>query len=466
MESAKYPRHPIVIVDDDISVVRGISLAFESAGITNITAITDAREVLPQLRHTSAELIVLDLTMPHLGGEEILALITNEHPDVPVFILTATADVLVAVRCLKAGATDYLLKPIEENRLIAAVKYVIAVNELKREHSSLKDGMLADLSHSSEAFAGIVTRNRKMIAMFKYAESIARSFQPVLLTGETGSGKELLARAIHAASGRDGQFIAVNVAGLDETAFTDTLFGHKRGAYTGAESARNGLVKEASGGTLFLDEIGDLPSALQMKLLRLLQENEYYPLGSDVALRSGARIIVATNKNLSQAQECGEFRKDLYYRLFSHQIHIPPLRERKDDLPLLVDYFIKRAATVLEKKTPSYPRELIGLLGAYDFPGNVRELEGMIRRAVSEHSAHVLSLEYFKSVILPDVDTNTNRYTEDPVELKEGHFPSLGEVEDFLIRKAMERASGNQSQAADILGISRQTLAARLRKMM
>jgi transcriptional regulator with PAS, ATPase and Fis domain len=245
------------------------------------------------------------------------------------------------------------------------------MRELQEEVSSLKARILAGRMERPEAFSGIVTDNRKMFGIFHYLDAIARSSHPVLVTGETGVGKELIARAVHAMSASRGAFVAVNVAGLDDTMFSDTLFGHTKGAFTGAGQAREGLIAQASGGTLFLDEIGDLKDSSQVKLLRLLEEREYYPLGSDVSRRTDARVICATHNHPTELLSAGSLRKDLYYRLTGHHVHVPPLRERPDDLPLLIEHFLEEAARSLGKKKPTPPPELFTLLAAYGFPGRI-----------------------------------------------------------------------------------------------
>ena len=235
------------------------------------------------------------------------------------------------------------------------------------------------------AFAEIVTQNPTMHALFRYVEAIARSPQPVLITGETGTGKELMARAVHRLAAPRGDFVAVNVAGLDDQVFSDTLFGHTRGAFTGADRPREGLITRAEDGTLFLDEIGDLAAVSQVKLLRLLQEGTYYPLGADRPRQSRARVVVATNRDVVQDVQAGTFRKDLYYRLRAHHVQLPPLRARRDDLALLVTHCLAKAATALHKPVPTPPLALYQLLHTYTFPGNVRELEAMVFDAVARH---------------------------------------------------------------------------------
>jgi transcriptional regulator with PAS, ATPase and Fis domain len=292
----------------------------------------------------------------------------------------------------------------------------------------------------------------------------------VLITGETGVGKELVARAVHELSGRQGEFVPLNVAGVDDALFSDTLFGHKRGGFTGADRDRRGMIEQAAAGTIFLDEIGDLGLESQVKLLRLLQEGKYYPIGSDVPKLSDARIVVATNRDIADMQQRDEFRKDLYYRLQTHYIHIPPLRERKEDIPLLAERFLAKSAEQLDKKKPTPPRELATLLGTYHFPGNVRELEGMVFDAVSRHQSGVLSMESFREKIGHDQTIRTAEpeaqeslpVPEDKRLLFPEQLPTLKETEQMLIAEALERADGNRTIAAQLLGLSRRALSNRL----
>ncbi len=306
-----------------------------------------------------------------------------------------------------------------------------------------------------------------MRAVFQYAEAIAGSTEPALITGETGVGKEALARAIHELSGRDGSFVQVNIAGLDDTLFADTLFGHKKGAFSGAEKRRDGLVAQATGGTLFLDEIGDLETTSQVKLLRLIQNQEYYPLGSDVPRSVDVRVVCATNRDLDALMAAAEFRRDLYFRLSVHQMEVPPLRKRKEDLPLLVDHFLQRAATAQGKKTPSAPTELFALLSQYDFPGNVREIRSLVYDAVALHSSGpVLSMERFRQAIRAEgaAAVETRAVADRLLEIP-GRIPTLKEAEVFLIQEALEKADGNQGVAATFLGISRPALNRRLARL-
>jgi len=343
--------------------------------------------------------------------------------------------------------------------------------DIARLYEELKTGYskdaIEDRIKKPEAFAEIITNSKEMLSIFIYIESIAQSSQPVLITGETGVGKELIAGSIHSLSGLKGRFITVNAAGLDDNLFSDALFGHIKGAFTGADKVRRGLVEKASGGTLFLDEIGDLSPASQVKLLRLLQEGEYLPLGQDEPKKTDVRIVAATNQDLWKLQESGKFRKDLNFRLRVHHIHVLPLRERKDDIPLLVDHFLDEAARTLKKKKPTLPKELFKLLGTYSFPGNVRELQAMVFDAVSRHKARILSLKVFKSYIARE---QKDRIVPTEKELEEtalltfsGKLPTIKQSTQLLVDEAMKRADGNQSIAAGMLGVSHQALSKRLK---
>ena len=355
MTELKFPGCPVLIVDDEENTLRSFEITLNSAKIDNIVLCRDSRRVLPLLQEQEFELLLLDLTMPHIGGEELLPRVVHDFPHIPVIIITGNMEIDIAVKCMQAGAFDYMVKPVEEKRLISGVSRAIERNRLQRENLTLRKQLLGgELSHP-ETFAPIVTCSPAMISIFKYIEVIAASPEPVLLTGETGVGKELIARAIHEAGGRKGKLVSTNVAGLDDTMFSDTLFGHKKGAFTDARESRGGLIEQASGGTLFLDEIGDLSPASQVKLLRLLQEREYFPLGSDIARHSDARIVAATNRELAASLEAGKFRKDLYYRLEVHHIYIPPLRRRREDIVPLVAHFLEEAGKALNKKKPTPP---------------------------------------------------------------------------------------------------------------
>ncbi|CAH2031371.1 sigma-54-dependent transcriptional regulator [Trichlorobacter ammonificans] len=459
---------PILLVDDDPVVLEISIAALQAEGIGNVQVLNDSRKIMPFLETTPVSLIILDLMMPHLTGLDLLPLLIRDYPHIPVIVMTSADDVDTAVYCIKAGAADYLTKPMEIERLLSSVQRALLLTELSRENTTLRDYLLNDCLQHPDAFDEIITSSKKMRAIFQYVEVVASSDQPVLITGQTGVGKELIARAIARLSGRKGAFVTVNAAGLDDTIFSDTLFGHKKGAFTGADQNREGLVSAAAGGTLFLDEIGDLSETSQIKLLRLIQEKEFYPTGSDLLKKTDARIIVATNHDLATQIPAGKFRKDLYYRLCSHRIHIPPLSERREDIPLLLDHFLEKAARALKKPQPKASREVTALLSTYNFDGNVRELHAMVFDAVARSNGGLVTLDCFVGLTRSELPAPDLTPLLPKKELGEalyahfGRFPTIREVEDYLISTAMGLTNGNQRSAAMLLGIARQTLSKRL----
>jgi DNA-binding NtrC family response regulator len=461
MNASLYPSLPVLMVDDEAQALDSFETVLLFASVNNIIRCEDSRDVMPLLSRQEIEVMLLDLSMPHISGEELLSLVTRDFPEVPVIIITGSNDVDTAVACMKSGAFDYMVKPVEKNRLISGVKRAIEIRELQRENRLLRAHVLSGQLEHPEVFSEIVTNSETMRSIFQYIEAISNSPQPVLITGETGVGKELVAKAIHSLSNRQGAFVPVNVAGLDDNVFADTLFGHRKGAFTGADQVRNGLIEQASGGTLFLDEIGDLSPTSQVKLLRLLQDGEFFPLGSDISKHSDARIVVATNQNLETLQESGKFRKDLYYRLCAHHIHIPPLRDRQEDLPILVDHFLEKASKTLSKEKPTPPTELFALLTTYSFPGNIREMESMIFDAVSRHKSGQFSLDVFRSYIGQRNATLDTDHTE-PVMVASSLREKVDTIsqitEKQMIIDALNKTNQNRTKAAELLGISRRTL--------
>ncbi len=469
MKRILYPSFSVLLVDDEMPWLRSMSMALSGeGGITNIIQCQDSRQVLEILGSQNVGLVLLDLTMPHISGEELLAKISELYPSVLVIIITGLNQVDGAVRCMKIGAFDYYVKTTEKERIVTGILHAVRIIELQRESREVSRRLLSDRIESPEIFADIITISKKMFSIFQYVEAIAPSRQPVLITGESGVGKELIAKALHQVSHNDQAMISVNMAGLDDSMFSDTMFGHARGAFTGAEDMRRGMVEQAGEGTLFLDEIGDLSISSQVKLLRLLQDGEYYPVGSDNVKRSKARIVVATNQDLLKKQQLGEFRKDLYYRLQTHNIHVPPLRERKEDIPSLLGYFVEQAAQEFGREKPEVPKQVPVLLAQYDYPGNVRELRSMIFDEVSRHRT-ALSTDGFKSILnsrqsveaLSFNDSDRNAILK--TVLAAHRVPTYSEMEDLLTDAALRRADGNQTLAARMLGISQPGLSKRLR---
>ena len=455
---------PVLLVDDDKTGCTMMTLTLREAGIKNLHSIYDSRDVLPFIQEHSAALVLLDLVMPHLSGQELLGTIRRDYPDIQIVVISGANELNIAVDCMKLGALDYLNKPVESNRLIACVKNALRIYAMQGELSSLKRRMLGEDSlDNPTAFEAIKTRSSKMLALFKYTEVIACTPHPVLITGETGVGKELMAQAVHEISAVRGEFVSVNVAGLEDTTFSDTLFGHKKGAFTGADQAREGLIARAAGGTLFLDEIGDLEERSQIKLLRLLQEGEYYPVGSDSIKKTTARIIAVTNHNLPERVEEKLFRRDLYYRLCTHEIHLPPLRERAEDIPLLLEHFLNEAVQSYKKNLPIVSESGLSYLLGLSFSGNIRELKAMIFDAVARDTEGVLTAQSFggsnDGISTVTGISSTTGSGKHSIEALFGHFPTISEIEEYLIKEAMIRSAGNIKTAAAMLGTTRQTIA-------
>lgn len=469
MDNNSLYSHQVLLVDDEALALSSYALNLRYGGITNTLTCQDAGQVPSLLEKSEVDLLILDLLMPHYSGEDLLKVVNQDFPQVQVIVVTGVDDVETAVRCIKMGAFDYLVKPVESEHLLITVRRALEFMELERENRSLKKRIQSPGLENPTAFQAIITVHPVMFSLFKFMEAIAPSPKPVLITGETGVGKELMARALHDLSGLRGPFLAANAAGLDDGIFSDTLFGHGKGAFTGADQPRKGLLAQTGDGTLLLDEIGDLGQRSQIKLLRLLEQGEYFPLGSDTPKKSRARIIASTNRDLDRLMKQGKFRRDLYYRLMTHHLEVPPLRERKEDLPLLLDHFLEKAAKALDKKKPASPPELLDLLASHSFPGNVREMEAMVFDAVSKHSQRMMSMGSFKKKILTPKD-NQEAEEENPKDNQvsrvvfPGDLPSLKEISIHLITEAMKRSNGNITIAAGMLGISHQALRKRLKK--
>jgi DNA-binding NtrC family response regulator len=452
------PPAPILIVDDEEALVDAYRVTLTRNGVTNLICCTDSRKALEIIETQELEAAILDLTMPYVSGEELLERIVLRQPDAPVLVVTGKNDADSAVKCMKLGAHDYLTKPVPCERIRASVGVLLNVRALQRETQSLRSSLIAAELKCPDDFSEIVTVNETMKSTLMYIGAVSNTPHPILLSGETGVGKELFARAIHRSSKRQGKLVSVNIAGLDDNVFTDTLFGHKKGAYTGADESRPGLIAAAAGGTLFLDEIGDLSQFSQVKLLRLLQEKEYLPLGQDLPVKTDARVVVATNVDLQMKMDEGAFRPDLFYRLNTHRIRIPPLRERLDDLPYLLNHFLESAANVIGRKKPTPPKELLSILSGYDYPGNVRELEAMITDAVSLHTSHVLSTNSFREYIRNRSSSRFPNPRVDNVTMFPDMLPRLDEMKSLLIDEALHRTDNGHSRAAEMLGVSRQVV--------
>jgi DNA-binding NtrC family response regulator len=457
--------NPLLIIDDESNVRNSFKLTLMNGGYSNIITTDKTAEVLNLIRTHDIGVVLLDFIMPEISGDELLKKILRAYPELVVIIITGISNMETAIKCIKGGAFDYIVKPVDAERLIVTVDKAMEMFELRRENSLIKENFLDRTNRIIPAFSHIVTNNEDMKNLFKYSTAISKTNRPVLICGETGVGKELFAKAIHNLSARQGSFVPVNVAGVDSHVFIDTLYGHIKGAFTGAGKDRKGLIEKAEKGSIFLDEIGDLNHECQVKLLRLLQEKEYMPLGSDDYKTADVRIIAATNKDLKTMAAYGSFREDLYYRLKTHQINIPPLRERLDDIEYLLNFFLKKAFSNMNRKTPTYPQGLITLLKNYNYPGNIREFIAMIDDIAARHNSKILSMKPFEQYIgISAEGTNNTATSSDEQIIYPEKLPTLDEANTSIIKEALKRADNNQSLAARLLGISQQTFNYRLKK--
>lgn len=445
----------VLLIEDDAIALRVMTAILRNS--YHVVPLSDPRELTQMLNNNHIDVVLLDLNLPHISGESLLPMLAHDHPEVPVIVVTGTGDATVAVRLVKQGAFDYLVKPVDPKALQAAVSRAVQYRTANQE--MVDQGTLRETLNKPEVFAKFATVSRTMYRIFQYVEAVGHSANPAIITGETGTGKELIAHAIHASSTRTGPFVACNIGGLDDNLFTDTLFGHKRGSYTGAATDRAGLVEKAAKGTLFLDEVGDLSIASQVKLLRLLQEGEYSAVGSDQVEHADIRVVAATSLDLETRITDGRFRRDLYFRLCGHRIHLPPLRERPEDIPILIAHFAEQSARTFGLKQIKIPPAVLDLVLTYPFPGNVRELQALVHDSVSRARLGTVSVEPYRRL---NAQTGTIGLPP-PVLSFPARLPTIEEATDQLVNESLRRTTNNQAAAARLLNITRQAMSQRLK---
>ena len=447
----------ILIVDDDEGLLLSIRAALLSSGLPDPVLVSDGRQVHELVKKYRFQLAMIDLIMPIMDGMAVLKLIKQESPATECIIVTAVDDVSSAVQAMRYGAYDYLVKPLNVNRVSIAVDHALERYRLKEGIALFEDPQSFDDLKHPEAFETMIVKDESMALVLHQTEACAESDLNVMISGETGVGKGMLARIIHQLSRRnEGPFVAVNMSAFNQTLFEDNFFGHIRGAYTGAVSDRRGFVEAANGGTLFMDEITELEAATQAKLLRVIEEKEFFRLGSTDIRNVDLRILSATNRDINEAVVSGNLRGDLYFRLNEYHIHIPPLRERPKDVVALASFFLEKHTRKNNKTISRLSQELITALLRYPFLGNVRELENIIASAVLSEKGEVLSLASAK-MLMKDL----KEFEPDTID----DFPTLSDLEKQHIIRALQRTGGNRTHAAKLLGIGLRTLQRKIKTM-
>jgi two-component system response regulator PilR (NtrC family) len=449
----------ILIVDDERSMREFLGIYLRREGYRIETA-PGGTEAMAALKSRAFDVVITDLRMPDGDGLQILSEAKRLHPDTEVIVVTAFSTTETAIAAMKAGAHDYLTKPFKIDEVTLVVDRAMEKRRLARDNLALRDEIKG--RYKLDRLLG---KSQPMQRVFDLLSKVASTRTSVLLVGESGTGKELAARALHELSPRTGPFVAVNCGAIPETLLESELFGHVKGSFTGASTDKQGLFEAANSGTLLLDEVADLPVAMQVKLLRVLQERKVKPVGGVTEREVDVRIVAATNRDLEAEVEKATFRQDLYYRLNVIQVRLPPLRERREDLPLLVDHFVRKFSAEHGRPVTSATPEVMSALMAYHFPGNVRELENMIERAVTLATSDQLALDAFPSLaglqgVAPGLNT-LDHLPDDGLDL-ERH---LEDYERTILIKALEKTGGNRTEAARLLRVSFRSMRYRLSKL-
>jgi DNA-binding NtrC family response regulator len=441
----------ILIVDDERPALKNLEHVMKKEG-HEVKGTLSGSNALKLLEEQEYDLVLTDLRMEKVDGIEVLERAKKLYPDIEVLMITAYATIPTAVETMKKGAYDYIAKPFKLDEVRKVVRAALEKVQLKKENANLREQL--------ERFEGkvkIITQNAVVKGLLETALQIAPTDCSVLISGDSGTGKELFARYVHFTSQRhEGPFFAINCGSLNEELLSNELFGHEKGAFTGASVMKKGLIEAASGGTLFLDEITEMSTAMQVRLLRVLQERELIRLGGTETLSVDVRVIAATNRVLHDAIREGAFRQDLYYRLNVVSLHIPPLMDRKDDIPLLCQYFLRKYSVLMEKDVRDISEEALSTLMSYDFPGNVRELENIIERGIALSNGTSIELAH-----LPEDLKALNVKT---FRRRDGGIPSLEEQESSYIQWVLKESGGNKTLAAQTLGIDRVSLWRKIKK--
>jgi DNA-binding NtrC family response regulator len=452
----------ILIVDDEISWIKTLSNILIDYGFCldeNIYSSTKLSDAYAILRDNYIDIIFLDLNLNNESGQDAIRHVRSEFPNSTLVVMSGVTTGSIPINCMKKGAYDYFPKAMSTDELVLSINKVInSVVNLKNIYG---DNVISSEVDVPISFQSYITQDKKIYSIFEYLQVVSMTEHAILITGESGVGKGVLAKAIADYCRPDAPFVSINVAGLDEQMFSDTLFGHTKGAYTNASAQRAGMIAKANNGTLFLDEIGDLPLSQQIKLLYLTQTGEYQKIGSDSIEISNAKIILATNRNLNDLVNLGKFRQDLFYRLNTHHVKIPPLRDRVGDIPLLVRRFVEQASEDYSIDVPHISDGLIELLKDYSYPGNVRELCSIVYDAVLKSDGNMLTFSDFNFPENDCFQENNHQLNDDG----QSGLKTLDDLFDEKILDALHLSKGNQSRAASLLGISQSTISRRIKKL-
>ena len=437
----------ILVADDEKNIRHGLQIALEDEGYSVLLA-SDGKEAWSLVTGNSVDLLITDLRMPGMSGQELLKRVSSSYPTMPVVILTGHGTIEAAVEAMRNGAVDFLTKPLNLDRLFILIKRAFSNLDLHDQNAALRKE-LAELKRQS-GYNRIIGKSERMVRLMDTVKQVADATASVLVTGESGVGKELVADALHHQSSRaTGPFIKVSCASFAETLLEDELFGHEKGAFSGAVSSRKGRFELAHGGTLFLDEIGEISQSTQVKLLRVLQERQFERLGSEKTITVDVRLVAATNRDLKVEVESGRFREDLYYRLNVIHLEVPPLRERKEDIPLLMSHFLEMYNERNKRRVEGFSQRAKAAMLSYDWPGNIRELGNCVESAVVLAGDSIIDLDDLPAVV-------KNASSEERVVIPVG--TTMEQAEKALILATIASCGGNKSKAADTLGVARKTL--------
>jgi DNA-binding NtrC family response regulator len=461
------PRGRILVIDDEPEIREGLSDLLKSEGYS-VDLANNGAEGERRLGAKPYDLVLLDLMMPDKSGMEVLKEFRTNDTETPVFMITAYGSVEGAVQALKLGANDFFPKPWDNEKLLIEIERMIAGQRLSQENTQLKRALKQRYN-----FPNIIGKSERMLRLLELVEQVSPSRSTILVTGETGTGKELIAKAIHTSSPRaEFPFVAINSGSLPSDLLESTMFGHVRGAFTSASQTKKGSFEVANKGTIFFDEIGTVSAETQAKLLRVIQEREFTPLGSNETIRVDVRILAATNSDLKKLVDEGRFREDLYYRLNVINIALPPLRDRKEDIPLLVDFFFTKYCKENEKflddfgkSTLKFQPEAMQILMEHNWPGNVRELENVLERAVVLASEPMVPVDVFPEHLLHAGGIRLRRSDSEPLPLDASLFEIVADYERRVIIERLEKANWSQTEAADNLRVPLSTLNQKIKRL-